>query len=88
MEVDIHDQPEKLPNDERTIDWTGSPIDKYATARHVQWVEETHNETHLKSMTGYIKALWYQFGDMEARDEAYASVEKVRYNGCSQDIST
>jgi len=36
VEVYIHDQPEKFPNDERTIDWIGSLIDKYAAALHIQ----------------------------------------------------
>jgi len=36
VEVYIHDQPEKFPKDERTIDWIGSLIDKYAAASHIQ----------------------------------------------------
>jgi hypothetical protein len=55
-------------------------MDKYAAALHLQWVRGTHNETHPKSMTGYILALRMQIEHKEAKDEAYASVDKVRYD--------
>jgi hypothetical protein len=41
MEVYIRDQPEKFPNDERTIDWIGSLMDRYAAAWHIQWLKGT-----------------------------------------------
>jgi len=39
-------------------------------------------------MTGYIQALKLRFVDREARDEAYASLEKVKYDGCIRDMFT
>jgi len=54
MEVYIQDQPAKFPNDEHTIDWIGSLMDKYAAAWHVQWIEGTISGKHPKSITGYV----------------------------------
>ena len=88
MEVYIQDQPEKFPNDNRTIDWIGSLMDKYAAAWHVQWIRGTRNGKHPKSITGYIQALKLRFEDRDDKDEAYASLEKVRYEGCIRDMFT
>jgi len=88
MEVYIHDQPEKFPNDDRTIDWIGSLMDKYPAAWHVQWIRGTMNGKHPKSITGYIQALKLRFEDRDDKDEAYASLEKVRYDGCIRDMFT
>jgi hypothetical protein len=57
MEVYIWVQPEKFPNDKRTIDWIGSLMDKYAAACHIQWIKGTVSGKHPKSITGYIQAL-------------------------------
>jgi hypothetical protein len=70
MEVYIRDQPEKFPNDERTIDWIGSLMDKYAAAWHIQWLRGTLSGKHPKSITGYIQALKLRFEDKNAKDEA------------------
>jgi len=88
MEVYIQDQPEKFPNDRRTIDWIGSLMDKYAAAWHIQWIKGTVSGKHPKSITGYVQALKLRFEDKDDKDEAYASLEKVRYDGCIRDMFT
>jgi hypothetical protein len=88
MEVYIRDQPEKFPNDERTIDWIDSLMDKYAAAWHIQWIKGTISGKHPKLITGYIQALKLRFEDKDAKDEAYAALEKVRYEGCIRDMFT
>jgi len=72
MEVYIQNQPEKFPNDKRTIDWIGSLMDKYAAAWHVQWIKGTINGKHPTSITGYVQALKLRFEDRDDKDEAYA----------------
>jgi len=88
MEVYIQDQPEKFPNDKRTIDWIGSLMEKYAAAWHVQWIKGTVTGKHPKSITAYVQALKLRFEDRDDKDEAYASLEKVRYDGCIRDMFT
>jgi hypothetical protein len=88
MEVYIRDQPEQFPNDERTIDWIGSLMDKYAAAWHSQWLRGTISGKYPKSITGYIQAMKLRFEDKDAKDEAYAKLEKVRYEGCIRDMFT
>jgi len=88
VQVYIEDQPEKFPKDQRTIDWIGSLMDSYAASWHIQWVKGTLNGTHLKSMTGYVNALKLRFEDKDAKDEAFAELEKVRYEGGIRDMFT
>jgi len=88
IQVYIEDQPEKFPKDERTINWKESSMDRYATAWHIQWLIGTLNGTHPKLMTGYISALKLRFEDWDAKDEAYANLEEVRYEGCIRDMFT
>jgi hypothetical protein len=88
MEVYIRDQPEKFPNDERTIDWIGSLMDQYAASWHIQWLRGTLSGKHPKLITGYVQALKLRFEDKDAKDEAYAQLEKVRYDGCIRDMFT
>ena len=88
VQVYINDKPETFPKDERTIDWIGSLMNKDAVAWHIQWLEGTLNGTHPKSMTGYIDALKLRFEDRDAKDEAFAELEKVRYNRCIRDMFT
>jgi hypothetical protein len=88
MTVFIKDQPEKFPDDERTIDWIGSMMEDYAAAWHIQWIRGTMVGTYPKSMTGNIAALKLRFDDAEAEDEAYADLERVRYVGCVRDMFT
>jgi hypothetical protein len=88
MEVYIRDQPEKFPNDEQTINWIGSLMDRYAAAWYIQWLRGTLFGKHPKSITGYIQALKLQFDDKDAKDEAYAALEKVRYDRCIRDMFT
>jgi hypothetical protein len=87
-QVYIKDQPERFPEDERTIDWIGSLMDSYASSWHIQWLKGTLSGLHPKSMTGYINALKLRFEDRDAKDEAYAELEKVRYEGCIRDMFT
>jgi hypothetical protein len=88
VQVYIKDQPERFPEDERTIDWIGSLMDSYASSWHIQWLKGTLSGLHPKSMTGYINALKLRFEDRDAKDEAYAELEKVRYEGCIRDMFT
>jgi len=88
VQVEIRDQPEKFPEDERTIDWIGSLMDSYAASWHIQWLKGTLSGLYPKSMTGYINALTLRFEDKDARDEAYCELEKVRYEGCIRDMFT
>jgi len=88
VQVYIEDQPEKFPKDQRTIDWIGSLMESYAASWHIQWLKGTLNGTHPKSMTGYVSALKLRFEDKDAKDEAYAELEEVRYEGCIRDMFT
>ena len=88
VQVYIKDQPERFPEDERTIDWIGSLMDSYAASWHIQWLKGTLSGVHPKSMTGYVNALKLRFEDRDAKDEAYAELEKVRYEGCIRDMFT
>jgi len=88
VQVYIEDQPKKFPKDQRTIDWIGSLMDSYVVLWHIQWVKGTLNGTHPKSMTGYVNAVKLRFEDKDAKDEAFAELEKVRYEGCIRDMFT
>jgi len=88
VQVYIEDQPEKFPKDQRTIDWIGSLMESYAASWHIQWLKGTLNGTHPKSITGYVNALKLRFEDKDAKDEAYAELEEVRYEGCIRDMFT
>ena len=88
VQVYIEDQPEKFPKDQRTIDWIGSLMESYAASWHIQWIKGTLNGTHPKSMTGYVNALKLRSEDKDAKDEAFASLEEVRYGGCIRDMFT
>jgi len=77
VEVYIHNQPEKFSKDERTLDWIGSLMDKYAAAWHIHWIKGTLAGKHPKSIMGYIQALKLRFEDKDTKDEAYADLEKV-----------
>ena len=88
VQVYIRDQPERFPEDERTIDWIGSLMESYAASWHIQCLKGTLAGTHPKSMTGYVNALTLRFEDKDAKDEAYAELEQVRYDGCIRDMFT
>ena len=88
VQVYIKVQPERFPEDERTIDWIGSLMDSYASSWHIQWLKGTLSGLHPKSMTGYINALKRRFEDRDAKDEPYAELEKVRYEGCIREMFT
>jgi hypothetical protein len=88
VQVYIKDQPERFPEDERTIDWIGSLMESYVSSWHIQWLKRTLSGLHPKSMTGYVNALKLRFEDKDAKDEAYAELEKVRYVGCIRDMFT
>jgi hypothetical protein len=57
-------------------------MDGYAASWHIQWLKGTLARIHPKSMTGYIIALKLRFRDKDTKDEAYADLENVRYEGC------
>jgi hypothetical protein len=73
----IENQPEKFPKDERIIDWIGSSMDRYAAAWRIQWLKGTLNGSHPNSMTAYINAFKLRFEDRDAKNDAYANLEKV-----------
>jgi hypothetical protein len=60
----------------------------YAESRHIQWIMGALSGAHPKSITGYVNPLKLRFEDKDARDEAYADVEKLRYEGCIRDMFT
>jgi len=88
LEPDPEPTREFGPIANNTIDWIGSLMNKYAAAWHIQWLKGTLNGTHPKSMTGYVNALKLRFEDRDAKDQAYANLEKVRYDGCIRDMFT
>jgi len=88
VQVYIEDQPEKFPKDERTIDWIGSLMDSYAASWHIQWLKGTLSGLHPKLMMGYVNAFKLRFEDKDTKDEAYADLEKVRYEGCIRNMFT
>jgi len=77
VQVYIEDQPEKFPKDERTIDSIGSLMESYAVSWHIQWLKGTLTGAHPKSMTGHVNALKSRFENKDAKDEAYADLERV-----------
>jgi hypothetical protein len=58
-------------------------MESYAASWHNQWLKGTLAGTYPKSMTGYVNALTLRFEDNDAREEAYAELENVRYEGSS-----
>jgi hypothetical protein len=60
----------------------------YAASLHSQWIKGTLPGLHPKSMTGYVIALKLRFEDKDTKNEAYADIEKVRYEGCIPDMFT
>jgi len=63
-------------------------MESYAASWHIQWLKGMLAGTHPKSMTGYINTLTLRFEDKDAKDEAYAELEQVRYEGCIRDMFT
>jgi hypothetical protein len=63
-------------------------MDSYAASWHLQWITGTLSRLHPKSMRGYVNAHKLRFDDRDGKDEAYADLEKVRYEGCIRDIFT
>lgn len=57
-------------------------MDRYAAPWPIQWLKGTLNGIYPNLMTGYTQALKLRFKDIEAKDEAYANLDKVRYDGC------
>jgi len=84
----IQDQPEKFDNTGRTINLIGGLMRKYAAAWHVQWERQALKGVFPRSWTTYQNDLVLRFEDREARDEAYADLEKVRYEGDIRDMFT
>ena len=63
-------------------------MESYAASWHIQWLKGTLNGTHPKSMAGYVNALKSRFEDQDAKDEGFADLEEVRYEGCIRDMFT
>lgn len=89
VQVYIEHQPEKFPNDDRTIEWIESLKDQYsAVSLQEQWLEGTLAGTHPKSITGNVNTLQLKFNDTDAKDHTYAALENVRYDGWIRDMCT
>jgi hypothetical protein len=84
----IQDQPEKFNDSGSTINWIGGFLKKYASAWHVQWERQALAGKFPRSWTTYQNDLMLRFEDKEARDEAYADMENVRYEGDIRDMFT
>ena len=84
----IQDQPKKFDDSGRTINWIRGLMRKYAAAWHVQWERQTLKGIFPRSWTTYQNDLVLHFEDREARDEAYADLEKVRYEGDIRNMFT
>lgn len=63
-------------------------LKKYAAAWHVQWERQALAGKFPRSWTTYQNHLMLRFEDKEARDKAYADLEKVRYEGDIRDMFT
>jgi len=88
VQVNLEEQPEIFPKNERTIDWIRSLMDSSAASWHVLWLKGTLARLHLKPMTSYVNALKWRFQEKDTKDEAYADLENVRYEGCIPDMFT
>jgi len=88
LETFIHDQPEKFEDAGRTINYVGGLMTKYAGAWHVQWERNALAGKHPRSWTTYQNDIKLRFEHKEARDVAYAKMEKIRYKGCIRDMFT
>jgi len=88
VQVDREYQPEKFPKVQRTINSIGSLMDSYGASWHIQWIKGTLNGTHPTSMTGYVNVLKLRFEDKDTKDEAFACLEEVCYEGCIRDMFT
>jgi hypothetical protein len=84
----IHDQPEKFLDSGRTINWVGGFMVKYAGAWHVSWERKALSGQFPRSWTTYQNDIQLRFEDREARDEALAEMEKIRYTGWIRDMFT
>jgi hypothetical protein len=84
----IQDQPEKFDNTGRTINWAGGLLKKYAAAWHVQWERQALAGKFPRSWTTYQNNIVLRFEDKEARDEAFADLDKVQYEGDIGDMFT
>ena len=88
VQIFIQDQPEKFDDSGRTINWIRGFLKKYAAAWHVQWERQALQGKFPRSWTTYQNDLMLSFEDKEARDKAYADLEKVRYEGDIWDMFT
>jgi len=84
----IQDQSEKFDDSGRIINSIGELLKKYAAAWHVQWERQALAGKFPRTWTTYQNDLMLRFKDKEARDEAYADLEKVRCEGDIQDMFT
>jgi hypothetical protein len=60
----------------------------YAASWHIQWIKGTQSGVHPKSMTGCMNPPELRFENKDAKNEAYADLEKIRYEGCICDMFT
>ena len=88
VQIFIQDQPEKFDNSGRTINWIRGFLRQFAAAWHVQWERQALAGKFPRSWTTYQNDLMLRFEDKEARDKAYADLQKVRYMGDIRDMFT
>jgi len=84
----IQDQPEKFDETGRTINSVGGILKKYAAAWHVQWERQALAGEFPSSWTTYQNDIVLRFEDKEARDEAFADLERAQYEGDIRDMFT
>jgi len=82
----IQDQPEKFDQTGRTINWVSGLLKQYAAAWHVQWERQALAGKFPRSWTSYQNDISLRFEHKEARDEAFADLEKVSYEGDIRDM--
>jgi hypothetical protein len=61
IQVYVQDKKEKFPMYERTINWIGYLLGRYAVAWHIQRLNESRNGIHHRSLTGYVNAVNHMF---------------------------
>jgi len=74
--------------EEQLNNWVGGLLKKYAAAWHVQWEIQASIVKFPGAWTMYQNDVVFRFEDTEARDEAYAAMQKIRYDGDIRDMFT
>jgi len=84
----IQDQPKNFDDTGRTINWVGGSFKKFAPAWHVHGERQPFAGKFPRSWATSQNDLMWGFNDKEAREEAYAMLENIRYDGDIGDMFT